>query len=104
MPDLCAIPRPGGDQHAHSVDDRSLAEEIPALYRAILDGVARLEQAGQRREAHRLRSDATGTYSRAWDDANRRRLEAVLRRLERAIEGSPAPATTGSTLVRSEPA
>lgn len=58
------------------------AEELPALYRAILDRVAELEAAGQRARAARLRSDATDAYSRAWDERARRRLETLLRRSE----------------------
>ena len=56
------------------------AEELPALYRAILDRVAELEAAGERTRAARLRTDATDAYSRAWDERARRRLEALLRR------------------------
>lgn len=55
------------------------AEEMPALYRAILDRVAELEAAGQRAEAARVRRAATAAYSRAWDDRARRRLTALLR-------------------------
>jgi hypothetical protein len=58
------------------------AEELPALYRAILDRVAELEAAGDRARAARLRSDATDAYSRAWDERARRRLETLLRRSE----------------------
>ena len=35
------------------------SEELPALYRAILDRVAEMEASGERAEAARLRSDAT---------------------------------------------
>ncbi|HEX7345970.1 MAG TPA: hypothetical protein VF253_04215 [Candidatus Limnocylindrales bacterium] len=58
------------------------AEELPALYRAILDRVAELEAAGERTRAARLRSDATDAYSRAWDERARRRLETLLRRAD----------------------
>ena len=56
------------------------AEELPALYRAILDRVAELEAAGERSRAAQLRSDATDAYSKAWDERARRRLETLLRR------------------------
>jgi hypothetical protein len=56
------------------------AEELPALYRAILDRVAELEAAGERTRAARLRTDATDAYSKAWDERARRRLETLLRR------------------------
>jgi hypothetical protein len=65
------------------METNSPAEELPALYRAILDRVAELEVAGERARAARLRSDATDAYSRAWDERARRRLELLLRRSER---------------------
>ena len=64
------------------METNSPAEELPALYRAILDRVAELEEAGQRARAARLRSDATAAYSRAWDERARRRMETLLRRSE----------------------
>jgi hypothetical protein len=68
--------------------ERSPAEELPALYRAILDGVARLEGIGQRREAATVRTRATAIYSTSWDDRGRRRLEQLQRRIDRVIEVS----------------
>ena len=68
--------------------DRSPAEELPALYRAILDGVARLEGIGQRREAATVRTRATAIYSTSWDDSGRRRLVQLQRRIDRIIEVS----------------
>jgi hypothetical protein len=59
------------------------AEELPGLYRAILDRVAELEAAGERAEAARVRSAATRAYSRAWDTKARRELETLLRRAAR---------------------
>jgi len=68
------------------MDSNSPAEDLPTLYRAILDRVALLEAAGERAEAARVRSQATTTYSRAWDARARRELEALLRRAERPTE------------------
>jgi hypothetical protein len=68
------------------MDPTSRAEDLPALYRAILDRVAELETAGQRHEAARVRRQATTSYSRAWDDRARRELETLLRRAERPTE------------------
>ena len=65
------------------METNSPAEELPALYRAILDRVAELEAAGERAAAARLRADATDAYSRAWDERARRRLETLLRRADR---------------------
>jgi len=65
------------------MEPNSRAEDLPALYRAILDRVALLEDAGDRTEARRVRQHATAAYSRAWDDRARRELESLLRRAER---------------------
>ena len=65
------------------MEPNSPAEELPALYRAILDRVAQLEIEGERAEAGRVRASATRSYSRAWDDRARRELESLLRRAER---------------------
>jgi hypothetical protein len=69
----------------------SLAEDLPALYRAILDGVAQLECIGQRREAGLVRSEATQVYSTSWDEAGLRRLEQIRRRIERIVAGTERP-------------
>ena len=65
----------------------SPAEELPALYRAILDGVAHLESIGQRREAALVRAQATSIYSTSWDEGGRRRLQQLERRIERVVTG-----------------
>ena len=62
------------------MEPNSAAEELPALYRAVLDRVAELAAGGQRDLANRVRADAIRIYSRAWDDRARRQLEALLRR------------------------
>jgi hypothetical protein len=61
-------------------------EDLPALYRAILDAVAELERRGGRAEAARIRSDATAAYSRSWDEVSRRRLDQLHLRARRSIE------------------
>ena len=66
----------------------SLAEDLPALYRAILDGVAQLERVGRRREAGVVRAEATHVYSTRWDEAGYRRLEQIQRRIERLLSGN----------------
>lgn len=65
------------------MDPNSVAEELPGLYRAILDRIAEVEGAGDRVEASRIRTAATRAYSRAWDDRTRRDLEDLLRRARR---------------------
>lgn len=82
------------------MDEHAVAEQLPTLYRSILDGVARLERAGERREAGRIRVEATAAYSRAWDARSRRRLEGLLQRLERALESHPR--VLGGTSVLSQ--
>jgi hypothetical protein len=66
-----------------AMESNSPSEELPALYRAILDRVADLEASGDRVEAALLRSEATAAYSRAWDERARRRLESLLRHAKR---------------------
>jgi hypothetical protein len=68
----------------------SPAEQLPALYRAVLDNVAELEHRGERLEASRFRTEAIRAYSRSWDARGRRRLESILRRAERAVAVTPA--------------
>ena len=65
-----------------TMEPNSPAEELPALYRAILDRVAVLEAAGERARGARLRPRRR-PYSRAWDERARRQLEALLRRAAR---------------------
>ncbi len=65
------------------METNSPAEELPGLYRAILDRVAELEAAGDRAEAARIRTAATRSYSRAWDARARRELETLLRNAAR---------------------
>jgi hypothetical protein len=69
------------------MDPNSLAEALPALYRAILDRVAEMEADGRRTEAAKVRSAATQIYSRAWDEKARRRLETLLQRNARPVAG-----------------
>jgi hypothetical protein len=62
------------------MEPNSAAEELPGLYRAVLDRVAQLEAAGKRDLANIVRAEAIRIYSRSWDDRARRQLEALLRR------------------------
>ena len=62
------------------MEPKSASEELPALYRAVLDRVAELERARERELANRIRAEATHIYSRAWDERARRELLALLRR------------------------
>ena len=62
------------------MEPNPVSEELPALYRAVLDRVAQLESSGERSTANRVRAEATRIYSRRWDDRARRQLEDLLRR------------------------
>ena len=73
------------------MEPHSPAEELPALYRAILDRVALLEGSGDRAEAAEVRTAATRAYSRAWDEQARRQLQTLLRRAERSTQHDRAP-------------
>lgn len=76
------------------MDQKSAAEELPALYRALLDRIAQIDAAGHRSVAYRVRTQATQIYSRAWDDRARRGLEALLRQtaekptVQRTVRGT----------------
>lgn len=61
------------------MDQKSAAEELPALYRMLLDRIAQIDAAGHRAAGFRIRREATRIYSRAWDDRARRGLEELLR-------------------------
>ena len=78
------------------MDGLTPAEEFPALYRTILDGVAELERLGERREAALVRGDAIAVYSTAWDDRGRRRLTGLIQRIERVVAGAERPRAGGS--------
>ena len=56
------------------------SEDLPDLYRAVLDRVAEIAASGQRSLANEVRAEAIGIYSRAWDDRARRELLSLLRR------------------------
>jgi hypothetical protein len=62
------------------MEPTSAAEELPAMYRALLDRVAQIEAEGRRAAAYRLRTDATRIYSRCWDERARRALQDLLNR------------------------
>ena len=65
--------------HPAGVDQKSASEELPALYRALLDRIAQIDAAGHRAVGYGIRLEATRIYSRAWDDRARRALEDLLR-------------------------
>jgi hypothetical protein len=72
------------------MEPKSASEELPELYRAVLDRVAQLEASRDRPLANRIRAEATHIYSRAWDERARRELLALLRRNAPTDAGLPA--------------
>lgn len=63
-----------------TMEPNSAAEDLPTLYRAVLDRVAEIAAGGDRPLANDVRMQAIRIYSRAWDDRARRELEGLLRR------------------------
>ena len=80
------------------MEPMSPAEELPSLYRAVLDRVAQIEANGHRADAYRLRSRATRIYSRCWDERARRALQDLL---ERTLDTRGAQAEPGQGSQRS---
>jgi hypothetical protein len=76
------------------MEPKSAAEELPGLYRAVLDRVGELEASGRRDLANAVRAEATRIYSRAWDDHARKGLQDLVRR-------NAAPLPEHETPVRS---
>jgi hypothetical protein len=74
------------------------AEDLPTLYRAVLDRVGELEASGDRVMARRVRAQAIRIYSRAWDERSRRRLQNLLRRTTTETAGLRPARTTASEL------
>jgi hypothetical protein len=67
------------------MEPKSAAEELPGLYRAVLDRVGELESSGRRDLANAVRAEATRIYSRSWDDNARKALLDLLRRNSHAL-------------------
>jgi len=89
--DQRAIPTSTFRRDALRVEGISPAHELPDLYRAVLERVGSLEQSGHRREGELIRREAVAAYSRAWDEATRRRLDHLRLRAERVLGGQERP-------------
>ena len=89
-------------RHAATVDDRTPAEALPSLYRAVLDTVARLEHLGERAYAFEIRRSALRTYSTRWDDGGRRALIQLNRKARVRLSGVPDPAGRSSLVASAE--
>lgn len=64
------------DDHAPEITP---AQQLPVLYRSVLDLVAELEGAGERKVAYELRRRAIQTYSTRWDEGGRKSLHRLIR-------------------------
>jgi hypothetical protein len=75
------------------MDNQTPAEEMPSLYRAVLDTVWRLERIGERDAALVFRRRAVKVYATRWDDGGRRELVRINRdALRRLAESARARA------------
>ena len=87
------------------MDDRTPAEALPQLYRAVLDNVVRLEHAGEREAAWRIRRDALRAYSTRWDERGRKSLERLNRDAQGRLSAVPnARRSTVAATASTEPA
>lgn len=86
-----AIPATTARPDAGTVEGKSVAHELPEIYRAVLDRIASLELIGHRREAELIRREAVAAYSRAWDETAHRRLGRLRARAERVVNGHERP-------------
>ncbi len=85
-------PRPSPAQPDVTVEAPSTpAEDLPGLYRHVLDRVAELEQIGERARAGKIRMAATEAYSEAWNERGRGRLLTLIERADRTIVGHARP-------------
>ena len=84
------------------MDDHIPAEELPALYRAVLETVARLERAGDRAYAFSVRQKALRTYSTKWDERGRRALARLDRDAQVRLQATHRALAQAGIRVRSE--
>jgi len=85
------------------MDDQNPAEALPRLYRDVLDGVARLERAGERQAAYKIRRKAQRAYSSRWDGRARRTLDKLERDARNRLAASPRADAVGALSRSSEP-
>jgi hypothetical protein len=71
--------------------DVNAAEQVPARYRVVLDGIAELEGRGLRDEAALIRRSAIAIYSTAWDERGLARLHRLEVRIGRILSGHDRP-------------
>ena len=87
------------------MDEHIPAEELPTLYRAVLETVARLERFGERDYAWQIRQKAVRAYSTRWDEGGRRALLRLDRDAQARLEATRrAVGRTAAVPVRSDTA
>lgn len=96
--------RTGAGSTLRPMDDRTPAEDLPSLYRAVLDTVARLEHVGEREVAWTIRRDALAAYSTRWDERGRRSLEKLNREARHRLAVSPRAAASAALSASTKPA
>jgi hypothetical protein len=68
------------------VPPTSPSQDLPTLYRVVLDGVSALEGRGERATAAAIRREAIAAYSAAWDDRHRAVLTSLVGRVRRELD------------------
>jgi hypothetical protein len=86
------------------MDEHIPAEELPSLYRAVLETVARLERAGERSFAFEIRQKALRTYSTRWDEGGRRALIRLDRDAQARLEATRRAVARAAVSTSSETA
>jgi hypothetical protein len=84
---LFPLDRPEGTMCC--MDHQGPAQDMHELYRAVLDTVWRLERAGERDAAFRIRGQALKVYSTRWDEGGRRALVKINADAQRRLASSP---------------
>jgi hypothetical protein len=70
------------------MEHQTPSEEMPTLYRAVLDTVWRLERMGERDFALTIRRRAVDTYATRWDEGGQKELVKINRDALKHLETS----------------
>ena len=86
------------------MDESIQLDDMPHLYRDVLDAVARLERVGERSAAYEIRRRAIRAYSARWDERGRRTLAKLTREANARLASSPRAAAVAALARTTEPA